>query len=277
MVDISSRASLRADGLSSRDITAAVRENRLIRGRRDNYLPGGTPEEIVRAVRVGGRLTCLSLLVLLGVFVLANDTLHVHVPENASRLRSPHARGRRLEARDHRGVILHWTRLSLSPGVSASVSIIDALSHAVRCQPPRAAIATIDSALRLGLLPSWQLGDVFELLPARFAVLARLVDPRSESGPETLMRLLLRALPCTAEIQVRLDGIGRVDFLVDGWLIIECDSVEFHVSREQFEADRERDLRAAIRGFTTFRPTANMIMHRPDEVLAAVRALLAAH
>lgn len=277
MWDILSRAALLAEGFTSRMITDAVQSKTLVRARRDNYLPAGAADDVIRAVRVGGRLTCLSLLELLGVFVLANGRLHVHVPENAARLRSPHDRRRRLESRAERGVLLHWRRLSVDPGPSACATIVDALAHAVRCQTPRAAVATLDSALRLGLIMRWQLADVFRELPRRYAVIMSLVDPTAESGPESLMRLMLRGLADGVEAQVEIDGVGRVDFVVNGWLIVECDSVEFHVSREQFEADRERDLKAAMRGFTTFRPTANMIMYRPDEVIAALRALLSAH
>ena len=46
-----------------------------------------TPDIVVRAVRVGGRLTCLSLLALMGVFVLRNDKVHVHLLAD----REPHA------------------------------------------------------------------------------------------------------------------------------------------------------------------------------------------
>jgi hypothetical protein len=42
------------------------------------------------------------------------------------------------------------------------------------------------------------------------------------------MRLLLRALGHRAEVQVRIAGVGRVDLVVDGWLIVECDSRAYH-------------------------------------------------
>ncbi|MCA5244949.1 hypothetical protein K1S22_26930, partial [Klebsiella pneumoniae] len=93
--ELMNRAELKLAGYTGRGLTSAVRSGRLLRGRRDNYLPPGTPDEILRAVRVGGRLTCLSLLSLLGVFVLRLDKLHVHVPPKSTRLRSPHDGRRR--------------------------------------------------------------------------------------------------------------------------------------------------------------------------------------
>ena len=81
------RAELLAQGYTRRSIQAAVRRGDLIHVRRDRYLAPEANDLLVRAVRVGGRLTCLSLLALLGVFVLRNQLLHVHVWPMASRLR----------------------------------------------------------------------------------------------------------------------------------------------------------------------------------------------
>lgn len=106
--------------------------------------------------------------------------------------------------------------------------MIDALVRAVQCQPLRAAVATLDSALHLGLLQAADLDSVFAALPLRYRPLRRLIDGRAESGPETLMRLLLRGIAKTVEVQVRIPGVGRVDLLVDGWLIVECDSDAHH-------------------------------------------------
>lgn len=270
------RSELLADGLSGRGITDAVRRGDLVRARRDRYVPADTPDDVIRAVRVGGRLTCLSLLAGLGVFVMNNSQLHVHVPRSASRMRSPHDRRRRLEPKRRRGVRLHWLPLSEDVGPATCVGIVDALAHAVLCQTPRAAIATLDSALHRGLVGAREIGEVFALLPLRYGAIRGLLDGRAESGSETLMRLMLRGLGCRFDVQVRIDGVGRVDLVVDGWLVIECDSREFHAGWEAQEKDRRRDLALASRGYTVIRPTAAMIMGEPEVVLAAVRGLIAA-
>ncbi|MEU1972289.1 hypothetical protein ABZ477_11570 [Microbacterium sp. NPDC019599] len=270
------RSDLRAQGLSGRAITAAVRRGDIIRARRDRYLPHDAPDEIVRAVRVGGRLTCLSLLASLGIFVERNSRLHVHVPRSASRMRSPHDRRRPLESRLTRGVRLHWLAPSVDVGAATCVDIVDALAHAVLCQPPRAAIATLDSALNKGLVGMPQIGEIFALLPSKYKALRPLIDEDAQSGPETLMRLLLRGLGCRVELQVFFEGVGHVDLVVDGWLVIECDSREFHGGWEAQEKDRRRDLMLASLGYTTIRPTAAMIIREPELVLSAVRGLLAA-
>ena len=274
------RAELREAGHTRASIASRVASGEIVRARRDRYLDGGVAPELVEAVRVGGRLTCVSLLALHGVFVLESPGLHVHSGQHASRQRArcsaeilPDTPGL-LRAREVRR---HWNPLiELVDAATSHVGIVDALVHAVRCQPPRAAVATLDSALNKKLISLEQLDDVFAALSRKYRVLRPLVDGRAESGPETLMRLLLRALGCRVELQVRFAGIGRVDLLVDGWLVIECDSRSFHEGWAAQEKDRERDLALAARGFTTLRPTANAIMRRPGEVAAAVRGLLEA-
>ena len=269
-----SRATLLSQGHTRRSIQAAVRSGDVIHVRRDRYLPADADDRVVRAVRVGGRLTCLSLLELGGVFVLRNEHLHVQVSPNASRLRSPHDRKTRARAHRRRGVKLHWTDSPDLPASAGTVGVIDALVHAVSCQPPCAAIATLDSAVHLGVITLEQLADVFARLPARFHVLRGFVDGRAESGPESLVRLMALQLGCDVRLQVVFDGIGRVDLVLDGWLVVECDSKEFHADWDTQVKDRERDLALAALGYCTFRVTAAAIMYRPDEVFASLRGLI---
>lgn len=150
------------------------------------------------------------------------------------------------------------------------------MGHAVRCQEPRDALATLDSVLHHRLLTRHQLVVLLGELPRRYAPLLALVDASAESGPETFMRLILRAMGVAFETQVRIDGVGRVDFVVDGWLIVECDSREFHEGWHAQVEDRRRDLAAAVRGFVTIRPLATDIMERPDSVRTALVDVIAA-
>ena len=233
------------------------------------------PDALVRAVRVGGRLTCLSLLQLLGVFVLTNSKLHVHLTAQASRLRSPHNRRKRLDRRRRHGTRLHWTALPERPGAETCVSIVVALAHAVFCQAPGAAVASIDSALNKGLIALDQVTEIFDLLPPKYGVLRGLIDGRAQSGPETLVRVMVRKLGSTAELQVEFDGVGFVDLVVDGWLVIECDSKAHHSSWEQQLKDYRRDLKLAQLGYVVLRLAAEDIMYDPDAVFLAVRGVLA--
>lgn len=212
-------------------------------------------------------MTCVSALALLGVFVLQTDGVHVHVPRTASRLPAADASIRRI----------HRRRLLRTPHPDALlVEPIDALADAVRCQPPRAAVASIDSALQLGVLRVDELDELFSALPARYRPLRRLVDGRAEAGGESLLRLIARGIGCRIELQVLIVGVGRVDMLLDGWLILECDSRAFHSEWSVQRNDRRRDLEAARQGYLTLRVIAEDVFSRPDAVREAVAALIRA-
>lgn len=255
-------AGLRSRGISRRAASELVKSGHLIRLRRGRYVPSDTPAPLVRAGSLGGRLDCVSLLHAVGVFVRHPSGLHVQFEREASRL-----------PRRHGPVTAHW-RGTPQPYAALSADVIGAVAQAVQCQPPRDAIATLDSALHLRLIDDVALVEIFAQLPRRFRRLLPLVDGRCESGSETIMRLMLRGLGCTVELQVSLEGVGRVDFIVDGWLIIECDSRAHHDGWEAHRRDRRRDIAAAALGYTTIRPLAEDILYQPDSVLALLKAVL---
>ncbi len=252
-------------GWRGRDIRTAAGLGRLVTVRRGAYCTPDTDADCVEAGRTRGRLACVSELRRRGVFVLDHSTRHMHVTADAARLPAMSAHGR-----------VHREQLSRAPHPrSMSVDVFDALREAVLCQPPRAAIATIDSALHLGVFPHDELDELFAGLPRRYRRLRRLLDSRAESGPETLTRLILRSIGCVFDVQVVIAGVGRVDFVVNGWLIIECDSEEHHSSWADQKRDRRRDQAAAARGYATYRPIAEDILWHSDEVRAAIVGLLA--
>jgi len=256
-------AELRAAGWTKAQLRAMVDAGRLIRVRRGRYAAGDLPTPLLEAARLGGRLDCVTLLALLGVFV-RSVALHVQFDNGASRLPP-----RPLEA------VPHW-RPCTGASHTLAADMIEALAQAVRCQTPRDAVATLDSAWHLGLVDEAGIADVFARLPLRYRTLRGLLDNRSESGPETLMRLLLRALGCRVDVQVRIPTVGRVDLVIDGWLIVECDSRAHHEGWEAQRRDRRRDLAAAALGYTTVRPVAEDILFRYEDVVAAMKAVLAA-
>ncbi|AYF98215.1 type IV toxin-antitoxin system AbiEi family antitoxin domain-containing protein [Protaetiibacter intestinalis] len=252
-------------GWSRARIRAAEEGGQLVRLRRGAFGPASLDQDCRDAARMRGRLTGVSALRRAGVFVLAADRLHVHVPPSAARLTRivrPHRLSRRALIRNpHPDALV--------------VEVIDALHDAVLSQPPRAAVATIDSALHLGLLPADDLDELFATLPRRYRRLRRLIDARAESGPETFVRLILRALGWHFDCQVQIDGVGRVDFLVDGWLIIECDSQAYHSDWDAQRRDRRRDLAAAAQGFVTLRVIAEDVLWHSERVRAALVGVVA--
>jgi very-short-patch-repair endonuclease len=195
--------------------------------------------------------------------VLQSKQLHLHFPSTA-RKRSPMTRS----------AVWHWAPLSSAPESGAtSIGLVDALTQAISCQPARAAVASLDSALHQGLITTEDLDGIFARVPARRRALRSLVDERAESGPESIVRLIALMLGFTVELQVHFPTVGRVDMVLDGWLVVECDSEEFHTGWDSQKKDRRRDLALAAMGMTCLRPIAEDIMYNPNVVVDALRGL----
>ncbi len=249
-------------GLSRHRVTQLVATGDLVRTRNGRYLTADAPPVLVAASRLGGRLDCVTLLSAIGVFVRQRHALHLQFTPGSTRL-----------PRRPRGVVAHWRQTECDRS-ALTVDIVSALVQACRCQSPRDAVATLDSAWHLGLVGEPEIAEIFRCLPRRYGALRRLLDPRAESGSETLMRLLFRALGCAVELQVVLPGVGRVDLIVDGWLVVECDSRAHHEDWASQLRDRRRDIAAAGLGYTTIRPVAEDICFRHDDILASMKAIL---
>jgi hypothetical protein len=54
--------------------------------------------------------------------------------------------------------------------------------------------------------------------------------PRQCAGSEPILRLLVRAAGLEFDIQVFIDGVGRVDTLIEGCLVVEADSRRHHAA-----------------------------------------------
>ena len=154
------------------------------------------------------------------------------------------------------------------------VGINDAVVHAIRCHMPWHAIATLDSVLHQGILSLDGLSALFRQLPdAHFAVLGTL-DGRAEAGQESILRLLMWQLGLHCDVQVTISGVGRVDLIVEGILILEADSRLAHDGWELLVRDRNRAIDSARQGYLTLRPAYQRTMFDPTAVHEAVVALL---
>jgi very-short-patch-repair endonuclease len=275
---ILSRSELRELGYSAKRITRAVRDGTITRVRRDHYLLTAEHESLIAAVRIGGRLTCVSAIAALApdAFVFDDDHVHVHVERGGSRLRAAGDSSKRWSQKTADGVRVSWGDLTELPASRHLAAITDAVRMMIRCRPEREVVATIDSLLRLGAVSMAQCREMISSVPARYRQILAQVDPRAESGTETFMRLILCRIGVDFAVQVKIAGVGRVDFVVDGFLIIECDSKQFHEGWQKQRADRRRDLAAAARGYFTLRVLAEDLLHHPEDVERAVRELLAA-
>lgn len=275
---VATRSQLLAAGTTPRALTLAVRSRQLIRIREGYYaLPSADPM-LLQAVRIGGRLGCISALGAHGVWVAPHRFAHVALEPNAARLRSPRDRFRPLRRELLDGCELHWLPSVDEVGSSVhTVGVVDALVQAIRCQPEELAVAALDSTLHKQLVPPSAVDVVFAAAPRRLAPLRDLIDPRCMSGIETIVRLILVDLGVRFEPQVAFRGIGTVDFVVAGCVVIETDGHLGHDGEEAALRDYARDLALEALGYIVVRLNYKQVMFEREAVVTAILGALRAH
>jgi very-short-patch-repair endonuclease len=268
-------------GHSRRTIGRAIETGTLLRVCRGWVATSDATQDVIIAIANAGKLTSSSALASLGIWDGGNDRTHVQVPRNSPRttrsLRTPIARFP-LPEHPRRGVVRHW---SAERALDASqppwrVSITDALLQASKHLPPDQLIACIDSALHQRALSRAGLPRLESLLtPARRGMLSS-IDPTAESGLETLARVRLAPMVQRIETQVWIPGIaatggpGRVDLLVNGWLVVELDGDKWH----DRAADRRRDGALVRQGYRGHRFGYDQVMFGWLQVEETVLELL---
>lgn len=213
-----------------------------------------------------------------GLWTLGRRSAHIWMPKNASRLRAPGRPNESLTAYNRSGCRLHWRPL-LEPELCSdhSVGVLDALAQMLSCQPHWFTIAAIDSALNQGKLPLSALASLTRNASrAEREVLAH-VDGRAMSGLETAVRLALRAAGFRCQPQVRFDGIGIVDLLVEDCVVVETDGVEWHSGTIALKRDYDRDLALIRRDQTVVRVNFTQVVFELDDVVAGIRSAVAMH
>lgn len=108
---------------------------RIVKVRKGVYVERAASPDVVEALRVGGRLACISAAVHLGLIDGTCRSLHISVPREMSRLRTRHNARRKLTDFPDESVVLHWSRTAPA-GDRQSVSADTALSQMSRCAHP---------------------------------------------------------------------------------------------------------------------------------------------
>lgn len=227
-------------------------------------------------MRVGGRLSCTSELRRRGVWTLRDDEVHVQIAPNAARLRDRDDRMQPMRFEEP-GCRIHW-RDVIRPAAAdhAHVGLLDALLTVALCRPKREALAALDSALHQRLVGRVELQLLAAELPPSRRRLIEWADGRIESGIETFVVYLCRVMGLRVRIQPVVVGVGRGDVEVEGVLIIEADSHEFH-DAEVTARDRRRDAGYTRAGYTPLHFRYAQIVYEPREVAETILAALLAH
>lgn len=254
-------AHLRRAGFSRGQIDHAVDSGLMLKHRHGVYrLPQADPD-FVRAYELNAAVTCVSAASHYALWTIrAPDRPHLA------------ASHRRLPA----GPLAHRISGNVSTLLPPVLPLKDVLVHCLQCLPELEALVMVECAYNRGetdpdflrrLLPGARNGRARAVLD--------LVERGSDSLLETVARVLFRRHGFDVRTQVYLEGIGYVDFLINGCLIVEIDGVGFHLNKPQFKKDIRRNNVGAATGYRVLRYLYEDVLHRPDEMLEQIRLALA--
>jgi very-short-patch-repair endonuclease len=273
---------LLALGVGPHLLTAAVRSGEIIRARQGWYVPSSTREDIVRALRVGGRLASVSAAETYGLAVPHSFPLHVHVPHRDSRLRTETDSSVRLSDSLGSTTVIHRGRVS-KPQLETRlrISLLDTLAQVVRTEKEEDAVACLDSALHLGLVDPSAMSALFRRLPQRCRYIESLLDSASEGYPERVARCLLFRAGIVALTQVCVMDERWIDLLIGDRLAIEIDGAGKYTQdmspgevARRMDADRVRDAFLEALGYHVIRISYRMIVFDWPATLAMIQAVI---
>lgn len=255
-------------GLTARQLGWARRSGLIERVRIGWYVDPALDGGAKAALRVGGRLTCVSACEFWGAGRLRSGSLHVEVEAHDSRFRLPEDHGERLDLTRRRDVVLHWVP---TRGTGTTASPVDAMLAAMQCLPKLELICVLDSMLHVR--PQLRAELERRIPPHRRGLLA-MVEPRTESVPESVFRIRLLAAGIACQVQAALPYGLRADFLLGDRLVVEIDGSEYHSGHTEFVRDRERDALLTALGYQVLHFTYRQVVDRWEEVIFVLRAVI---
>ncbi len=251
---------MRRSRLPRRQVARALEAGLLVAPRRGLVADPALGPGALAALAVGGVLSCAAAAAAQGLELLEQPTqLHVTVPRDGRVAASP-------------ALLVHRRDVASS---DLATTLARTAADCARCLPPRDALVVVDGVLRRGVT----MQQVLDELRGRGCADARTVVRRgvgtAGSSGETVGRMVMQDAGFSVQPQVHIRGVGWVDLLVEGRLVVEIDGYAYHSSPQQFADDRRRDAALAAMGFEVLRFTWVDAVRRPDYVVRMVTAVLA--
>lgn len=259
-------AELRGD-LSRREIESQRSVGLLRRVRRGVYAGVDACTDAVDAAAHGGSLACESAARHLGLWVL-DDVDGVHVWLRGNRHQYEHGE------KDECDCTPHWDHAD-APSAFGLPAVERVLLQVYGCRGAESFFVALESARRTGLISAPALRRLHDLIDRQGQDLIAFSRDDADSGLESLIRLRTRHHGWDLQCQVWVFGTGKVDFLIDGWLIVEADGKENHDGESHRHKDLVRDANSAAWGYVTLRFDYAMIIHDWDAVERAILAVMA--
>jgi hypothetical protein len=257
---ITTTRALRGAGFRDAEIRTAIRRGLLVRIREGVVATPDCHPAVVDAARVGGRVAGASAAKLLGFWAPPRRRPVIEVP-----------RGAHIPTTD--ATII---RAPVGPNRYGVATAAELVGQILRTEPPPFAIAVLDSMLKRSAMTRAEIEFAAAGLPRRLRRLLALVDPRAESGTESIVRVLLAqdGIIATPQVRVPFTDLERLDLVVGDRLVIECDSRAHHSTPADLDRDNARDLMLTALGYYLIRIRYRAAVSDPDGVVAAVRAVV---
>ncbi|MGO1545040.1 MAG: type IV toxin-antitoxin system AbiEi family antitoxin domain-containing protein [Gulosibacter sp.] len=272
-------AQLRAAGVTRHALRKALAEAQLVKLHRGRYvcasINAAEAEPGTVARMLNGRITGFSALETHGFWVPeCQEVLHIRVtPRVAEHIRESPARAQILDEANvrlhHR--VLPWPEVDDENTTDSAASSMLVAEKDCRVED---LVAMGDSALRNGVQPR-RLALAAKYGGHKMRTALSMLDARSGSGVESIVRVRLRSLRLRVRPQAQL-GRWPVDFLIGEWLIVEVDGFAYHSGDKDFSRDRRKDRELNAAGYTVLRFTYRQVISDWEqcerEILAFVRA-----
>ena len=257
---IATTRDLIAAGVSPSEIRSSLHRRHIVPIRRGVVAIPGCDDNVLAAARIGGRLAAASAARYHGVWTPPRRGLIVEVP-----------RGKHVDL--SRADVI---RGPSGPARFGASPLPDLVRQILRTEPTPYAVAVLDSILNSTPMTRFELEEAASSLPAHLKAPLGLLDDRSESGTESVVRVLLAldGIVATPQVRVPFSNLDRLDLVVGDRLVIECDSRQFHSTNDDLERDNARDLQLVALGFVVLRVRYHVVMYDPEAVVAAVRRLV---
>ncbi|VEG29338.1 endonuclease domain-containing protein [Actinomyces howellii] len=247
-----------------RHVAALIEAGHLAAGEHGVVSLPGTDRALVLARVHGGLLTCGKAMEYHGLPVVdRHDHIHLVVPDSG-----------RFAALD--GEVLHVDRRLPRPSPTSEPvePLADALARYLRCHAsPESPIVALDAALHAEIVTPEQIRALLHGYgSARARARLDRASRAARSPLETLARLDLEDAGMGFEDGVDIEGVGEVDLVVGGRIVVELDGYTYHSDEYQFGLDRWRDRQLLARGYLPLRFTRREVY--AHQVVAEVRRAL---
>jgi very-short-patch-repair endonuclease len=253
---IASAKQLATAGWTRTQLIREIDAGTVARLRRGTYGCAHLTPGVAVAARLGGALSCISVLREAEVWAGNDNRVHVQVGPNSSIGTRP-------------DVQLHRERARFGMESPWKVSRRQALWQAMRCLDDENAIAAMESAIKKKFLSGVEVKRLGTIAPRRLSGGIRHLVSNSGSGNETIVRLRLIRAGYRVDAQGHVPYLGKQDLVVEDCVAIEVDSTEWHGAEQQV-VDVERDLQSEGLGRHVIRIRPTQIHRSWGRTLASI-------